>query len=76
MKVFIVSESYYMGEESSSSMREEMAPTLYDLLERLFGPPDEETSTDNEFIESCKEVNGDGMPYIMIYDVHARQQVF
>lgn len=77
MKIFIVSKSEYGGQVGDKpEMKEEMAPTLFDLLERLFGPPDEETWNDYEFIKSCEQANGDGMPYIMIYDVHARQQVF
>lgn len=76
MKVFIVSRSEYGGQVGDKpEMKEELAPCLYDLLVRLFGEPEEDL-TDNEFIKSCEQANGDGMPYIMIYDVHARQQVF
>lgn len=65
MKTFVIASSDYMGEEQT--MRSMDCTDLKECLLNEFG-------TSN--VRSCKQANGDGMPFITIFDIEVRKQVF
>lgn len=77
MRSYVISKSEYGGQAGEKGkIYQEDAPTLYDLLVRIFGESEVEDQTDNDFVKMCERDNGDGQPYYMIYDLCIGQQVF
>ena len=80
MKTFIISHDAYMDGESD--IYKEKHADLMDCLEELFGSredleEDEVIDTSDEtFIEYCKDANGDGMPYYVIFCIEDDRKVF
>jgi len=62
---FIITEEAYMGEDGDSSSI--MATNLSEVLKEQFG-----TSS----VKECRDANGDGQPYVTIFDTKKDKKVF
>ena len=81
MKNYVISRDDYMGE--GSDIFKVQAKDLIGALGGLFGTKesmeaDENVGplTDKEYIKLCKDANGDGMPYYLIFCVEDNKKVF
>lgn len=86
MKTYIISHDGYMSE--GCDIYKTQAEDLVDALGELFGTKEdieqdmadaaeaEVTLTDKQYLEQCKNANGDGMPYYTIYCLEEDKKVF
>ena len=75
MKTFIIAKSEYMLEEQD--MFKVRAKNLVSCLEKeeVFWSK-EEGQSDDQFLEDCRDANGDGMPFITILESKSGKKVF
>lgn len=70
---FIVAHDEYMG--AAPDIFQSSAETLQELLEHLGWDPIPEEWTEAEIVKAFDEINGDGQPYYLVYDLKTNKKV-